>query len=178
MNYNLKVILSNLFVMAFLLGATSIVAYADDLKMGEVMFIKDAAKSNIEEIEFSKLASTKSANPEVKKYAATLVKDHTAAQKELAAIAKKRDVDIEHELTTLQKAKYKLTANKVGKDFDEAYIEDVGIDAHKANIEKFKEAREDTQDPELKKYIESKLPHLEHHLKMAIQIQQKDTPRN
>jgi putative membrane protein len=163
--------------MAFLLGATSIVAYADDLKMGEVMFIKDAAKSNIEEIEFSKLASTKSANPEVKKYAATLVKDHTAAQKELAAIAKKRDVDIEHELTTLQKAKYKLTANKVGKDFDEAYIEDVGIDAHKANIEKFKEAREDTQDPELKKYIESKLPHLEHHLKMAIQIQQKDTPR-
>lgn len=178
MNQTLKTLFANLIIMAFLLGATSIVAHADDLKMGETMFIKDAAKSNNEEIAFSKLAQSKSANPEVKKFAAQLVKDHSAAQKELMAIAKKYDVEVENELTILQSAKYKLTSNKMGIDFDEVYIEDVGVQAHKRAIEKFKEAREDTQNAEIKKYIESKLPHLEHHLQMAIKIQQKETPRN
>ena len=64
MNYTTcKAIAYSLFVIAFLLGSTSIVAFADDLKMGEVMFVKDATKSNLEEIEFSKLAQTKSATP-------------------------------------------------------------------------------------------------------------------
>src|SRR5437870_1452241 len=51
-------------------------------------FMKDAAQDGAAEVETSKMAQSKATNPDVKAFADQMVKDHTSANEELAALAR------------------------------------------------------------------------------------------
>jgi|SRR5688572_4596141 len=57
-------------------------------------FVQKAAAAGRMEVEHGKMAASKAANAQVKSYATALVKDHTAANQQLMAIAKRKNITI------------------------------------------------------------------------------------
>src|SRR5688500_14470130 len=57
-------------------------------------FVQKAAAAGRMEVEHGKMAASKASNAQVKAYASTLVKDHTAANQELMTIAKRKNITI------------------------------------------------------------------------------------
>ena len=92
-----------------------------------------------------------------------MVKDHSAANSKLIALAKKKGISLADSLSEFeQKTKVKLAA-KSGKDFDKAYVDDM-IEDHQKDIQEFSNACKSLKDPELKAFANETLPVLKMHL--------------
>jgi putative membrane protein len=70
-------------------------------------FVDKAAAGGIAEIETSRLALEKSQSADVKAFANMMITDHGKANDELAAIAKKNDIEVPDETTLVKQAKEK-----------------------------------------------------------------------
>src|SRR5690242_4837710 len=81
-------------------------------------FMKDAGTAGMDEIEFGKLASTKAANADVKKFAQMMVTDHTKAANELKALAAKKNVTLPTDMDSSHKSELDSLKGKTGADFD------------------------------------------------------------
>jgi putative membrane protein len=57
-----------------------------------------------------------------------------------------------------------------GEKFDKKYIEQAGVKDHKAALKLFKDAAEDAKDPELKRFAQKEVDHIQEHLQMAQRI--------
>src|SRR5688500_18871180 len=57
-------------------------------------FVQKAAAAGRMEVEHGKMAASKASNAQVKAYANTLVKEHTAANQQLMTIAKRKNITI------------------------------------------------------------------------------------
>jgi putative membrane protein len=60
----------------------------------DIQFVQKAAASGRMEVEHGKMAASKADNAQVKAFGNTLVKDHTAANQELMAIAKRKNIAV------------------------------------------------------------------------------------
>lgn len=152
---------AGLFFAAFgLVGAQAFAAGmdADD-------FIEEASAKGIAEIESGKLAVQKSTFPEVKAFAKKMIEDHAAANKELRALATKKNVKVADEAELMSRAKAYILKQRDGESFDAAYVNNQ-IDAHKAAIKLYKDASSST-DEDVRRLAATSLPKLEHHLTEA-----------
>ena len=143
-----------------LTGITS--AQGDALTREDKEFLKNAAEMNSAEVALGKLAQEKG-GPEVKKIGKMLVEDHSKANEELMALAKKKNVQIEVEPNAAQK---KLAADfekRNGAEFDKEFHEHQAKD-HKKSIRAFEDAAKDSKDPDVKAYATKQLPGLQKHL--------------
>jgi putative membrane protein len=129
-------------------------------------FMVGAAEGGMMEIKLSELALANSSSAKVKELAKHMVKDHTAANTELMALAAKKNVTLPSELGEKCTKTYNELASKVGADFDKGYA-DVMIKDHKNAIGDFKKEAEKGKDSEVKAWANEKLPTLEHHLSMS-----------
>jgi len=138
-------------------------------------FVDNAAVGGIAEIETSKLALEKSQSADIKTFANKMITDHTKANEELKALAKKHDIEVPDDTTLMKKAKEKILEVRDGS-FDAAYANNQ-VKAHEETIELFKkEANTVTDDKkagntELKAFAQKMLPHLEEHLTEAKKLQ-------
>jgi putative membrane protein len=130
-------------------------------------FASQAAVIGKAEIELGQIALKNTQNADVHKYAQRMVKDHSAADKKLQAIAAKenlqlpRSLDPEHE-----SLKAKLQTLK-GGDFDRAYVNAMA-NGHDKAVALFESASQQSQMPdELKQFAASTLPTLRQHKEMA-----------
>lgn len=163
-----QAIIVGLSSMAFISAS----AFAET-SFGDKHFMKTADKSGHYEIEGSKLAQAKASNAEVKALAKHIIDDHTKAAAELKTLASKKGVKLPGEPGLVHKASLKLLNTHEGADFDESYINNVGVDAHQEAIEDFSEAAQDADDPEVKAFAKKTLPALQKHLDMAKALQNK-----
>ncbi|MEJ1238077.1 DUF4142 domain-containing protein [Chryseolinea sp. T2] len=129
-------------------------------------FVMKAADASLLEIKAAEVASKTTSNPEIKSFAAAMIKDHGMANGELMAIAKKKSMTPRSNLSTASEQKLKSLSSKSGVDFDKAYAEAMVRD-HQEAVELFKSEATNGKDAELKQWAEEKLPTLEHHLSMA-----------
>ncbi|MHC8299378.1 DUF4142 domain-containing protein [Pseudomonas sp. ZS1P83] len=138
-------------------------------------FVDGAAASNIAEIETSRLALEKSSSADIKKFANMMITDHSKANDELAALAKKNDIEVPDNTTLVKQAKEKILDMR-DESFDAAYANNQ-VKAHEDTVELFKkEANTVTDDKtkgatELKGFAQKMLPALEKHLDMAKKLQ-------
>ncbi|MBH8613693.1 MULTISPECIES: DUF4142 domain-containing protein [Pseudomonas] len=138
-------------------------------------FVDHAAAGGIAEIEASKLALEKSSSADIKAFANMMITDHSKANDELAAIAKKNDIKVPDSTTLTNQAKEKILDMR-DESFDAAYANNQ-VKAHEQTIELFKkEANTVTDDKttgavELKGFAQKMLPGLEKHLDMAKKLQ-------
>ena len=130
-------------------------------------FMKDAAQAGAAEIEASRLAQTKSRNPDVKAFADAMIKDHTKVADELKALAASKNVKLPDGPSVKQKAEIKMIDAGDNDKFDTRYAKHFGVDAHKDTIKLFEDAAKDAKDPDVKAWAEKTLPGLRHHLQMA-----------
>ena len=144
-------------------------------------FVDNAAAGGIAEIETSKLALEKSASADVKTFAEKMISDHTKANEELKALAKKHDIEVPDDTTLVKKAKEKILDLR-DESFDAAYANNQ-VKAHEETIALFKKEAETVTDDkkagntELKAFAQKMLPDLEHHLEGAKKLQAAHTSK-
>jgi putative membrane protein len=129
-------------------------------------FIKEAATSDILEIESAKLAEQKG-NPNEQTFAKQMVTDHTKTSAELkslvsgdtkGAIPTALDDASQKKLAKLRDAK----PDNFASEYDP-----MQVDAHKDAVSLFERYAKGGDDPKLKDWAGKTLPALQHHLEMA-----------
>jgi putative membrane protein len=129
-------------------------------------FVKEAAMSDMLEIEAAKIAQQKG-NADEKKFAEQMITDHTKTSTELkgmvggemkAAIPTALDDAAQKKLTKLKDAK--------PEDFAGEY-DPMQVSAHKDAVSLFERYAKGGEDSKLKDWAGKTLPALQHHLEMA-----------
>jgi putative membrane protein len=149
---------------AFIAGATllvtSSIALADSPDSG---FMKNAAEGGISEVELGQLAQQKATNPAVKEFGAMMVKDHSAANDKLKALAASKQVSLPDGSSVMQKATKTKLNMMSGNSFDKSYVKGM-IDDHKQDIKEFQKEASEGKDPEARAFATATLPTLQTHL--------------
>lgn len=126
-------------------------------------FFTKASGDGAAEVRLGQLAIQKAASPSTRSFAQQLVKDHTAANQQLAALAHRKHATIATQAppSSLQDKLQSLS----GPEFDKAYVMAM-VGAHQKAIELF-DAASHSSDPDVKAFATATLPTLRQHLQMA-----------
>jgi putative membrane protein len=130
----------------------------------DTSFYKQVAEAGMAEVDAGNLASEKATDPKVKDFAAMMVKDHTAANEKLKALATTKDVKLPAGSSVSQKAQYAKLKALSGDTFDNSYIKGQ-VKAHKQTVALLKKEIASGQDAEAKSFAQSVLPTVQTHLK-------------
>jgi putative membrane protein len=129
----------------------------------DAAFYKHAAEGGMAEVELGNLAQQKSTSSPVKDFGALMVKDHSAANDKLKAIAASKDISLPKSPSMSQMAtKVKLEALS-GDTFDKSYVTGM-IKDHQEDIAMFEREAASGQDPDAKAFAAATLPTLRTHL--------------
>ncbi len=130
-------------------------------------FMVKAAGDGLYEIEVSKLAVNKAQRADVRRFAAMLVKDHTAASEALTTLAVSKPLRIPRDMPDGKKADLNMFLKTSPEEFDAKYLQMVGLDDHRADIKSFEEQVQKGSDPQLKAFATKTLVKLKAHLAAA-----------
>lgn len=130
-------------------------------------FLSKAADAGSTEIAASKIAQGKSANADVKKFADSMVTDHSKVADELKQLASSKQIDVSDQPGARHKSELTKLNTLAGKQFDQEYVAKIGVAAHKDAVKLFTDASQKATDPEIKAFAAKTLPALQHHLDMA-----------
>jgi putative membrane protein len=129
-------------------------------------FMMSAAQAGMTEVKLGELAAKKATQSDVKQFGATMVTDHTKANKELQAIAAKNGVTLPSKLDAVHKEKVAKISKLSGDQFDKAYVSEMVKD-HEKVVGEFEKASKTAQNAGLKSFAATTLPVLKGHLKHA-----------
>jgi putative membrane protein len=124
-------------------------------------------QSNQKEIQMGKLAQKSGQSRDVKNFGKTLVKDHSAADKKVMALAKQEKIDLATttggaEKPMAMKDDDSMANMGSGPDFDLKFGQSM-LDDHKKDIADATSARDSTTDAKLKKLLDGMIPTLQKH---------------
>jgi putative membrane protein len=130
-------------------------------------FVKEAAISDMFEIESNKLAQDKGNAPE-KTFALQMVTDHTKTSTELKGLLSSGKVKAElpTALDSSHHSKLDRLKGESGKDFSSDF-DSMQVSAHKDAVSLFERYAKGGDNADLKNWAGKTLPALQHHLKMA-----------
>jgi len=126
-------------------------------------FAVEAANGNATEVELGKLAIRNGKDKRVKNFGAMMVKDHGKANAKLMILSKAKKLNLSSTPNAEGQKMIGSLSKKTGVDFDRAYINSMIAD-HKEDVQKFGDATNRLQDPDLKNYAIKTLPVLQKHL--------------
>ena len=137
------------------------------LSPADQQFVLDASKADATEIAASRIALKNSQDPHVRKFAQQMITDHTKMSHAMAALVEKKgfkpspsaDSALVGKLQTLK-----------GAEFDQAYVEQIGVEAHQRAVDLFQQESQSGTDAQLKAAAGHALPTIKHHLEMAQQL--------
>jgi len=129
-------------------------------------FVKTAAEGGLLEVKLGELAMKKGSSKAVKDFGKMMINDHTKVNKELMDLAKKKQMQVPTTLSPAKQQKYDSLAAVNDNSFDMAYM-NMMILSHEQTIGIFQNESSAGTDPDLKKWADSKVPALKHHLEMA-----------
>jgi putative membrane protein len=131
-------------------------------KQKDADFVYEVVASSYGEIKLAEVANQKSRTPQVKKIAELLLTDHTSSLNELKTLAQAKAISVPVEETDASKRKLENIAEESGEAFDEKWCSEMK-DRHEKDIEVFEKRMDDTEDPDLKAFIDKTLPVLKKH---------------
>lgn len=135
-------------------------------------FLVKAADGGLAEVAAGKIGEQKATNKAVKNFASEMVKDHTAANDEVAALASKLNISIPSAPSNDRQKNVADLGGKTAKEFDKDFM-DMMVSDHKSTIDLFKDASDDDINQDVKVFIHNTIPKLEAHLAKADSIQKK-----
>ncbi len=143
----------------------------NDAQIAKIVLVADTVDVN-----YGKLAVKKTENPDVKAFAETMIRDHSAVNQKATALAKKLGVTPEDSETSKSleengKAMLKTLEELDGAEFDKAYV-DNEVSYHEAVIGVLDTTLiPNTKNAELKALLESGRPIFAAHLEHAKKLQ-------
>jgi len=144
----------------------------DKISRGDREFILEAAKSGMFEVQAAQLGAVRATDLNVKRFAAMLADQHTAANKELVQLANSKKVELPAAPTHAMRRELESLAKRTGREFDQEFVRNVGIKAHEKDIKTFEKARMDVKDAQLRSWIDKTMPTLLEHFAQAQRLPQ------
>jgi putative membrane protein len=126
--------------------------------------MKEAAQGGMMEVNMGKMAQQKGKSADVKKIGGTMVADHSKANAELMAIAKRKGVDLSKETAKMEHLK--------DADFDKEYINAMVKD-HQKDLAAFQSEAKNGTDAEVKAFASKTSSVIKKHLDMVKSAQAK-----
>lgn len=158
---------------ALLFASQGMSADKEMLNAADVKFVKHEAAAGKSVVKIAELGVKKSSHSDVKALAESLVTDHTAAHKELLALAEKKGVEISAVIDPKSAETFQeLEKKETGAEFDKAFLSEV-VSSHKKCVENFEESSKEAKDAELKMWVDKTLPVLKAHHAKALELQAK-----
>ena len=134
----------------------------DSLKDDE-NFMVNAASGGLLEVKLGNIAMKNAASAQVKQFGKMMVTDHTKANNELIALAKRKNIAIPSTPGNDEQDMIDKLQKQQGKDFDKDYVS-MMIDDHKHDISEFQKAVDNAKDSDIKAFAVKTLPVLQKHL--------------
>ena len=125
-------------------------------------FAVKAGESGLYEVKLAQLAQQKASSNEVKELAKQLEQQHTAANNELAALAKQKNITLPTQLSGECDEAYQAFQKLDGPAFDSAYLM-CNIMNHLGGIMTFQNEARNGTDPDIKAWAAKTLPVLRQH---------------
>jgi putative membrane protein len=148
--------------LAVLIAAAPCAAFAAGASPDK-SFYKAAAEGGMSEVTLGNLAQERSTDPKVKDFGAMMVKDHSAANQKLQALAASKQISLPHHGSVAEVAtKTKLEALR-GHTFDKSYIKSQ-VKAHTETVALLRKEIASGQDADAQAFARSILPTVESHL--------------
>lgn len=144
----------------------------------EADFVKTAAKSGMGEVKMATLGTEKASDKKVKELAQMLVKDHSAANKNLKSIAEELKLTLDADDPAAQE-KYDSLKAMSGKEFDTAFLDHMAM-GHQKSIALYEAAKKVAKSKSVSSYIDKTLPVIKGHAAKIAKLQggaTKDTTR-
>jgi len=127
-------------------------------------FFDKAAKAGMSEIAISRVAASRTSNPDVRKLAQMMIEDHEKAGEELATLAANCGVSLPAK--DPHPAKWeKHDAKKFDKDYLAKMVSD-----HEDVVKLFEKYAKDGNDPDAVAFARKHLPKLQAHLQHAVDL--------
>jgi putative membrane protein len=145
--------------------------YAKGVDETDQNFMKQASIGNEAEIQLGQMAQQKASSPAVKRFAARMVKDHSAADDQLKNIAASQHLSLPTALDPQHKDQAAALSRLSGPQFDRAYMQ-LMVKEHTEDVSKFQKESKEAHDDTVKQFAVATLPVLESHLNEAKQIEQ------
>jgi putative membrane protein len=133
-------------------------------------FVKEAAISDMFEVQSSKLAEEKGTAQE-KRFAEEMITDHTKTTNELKGLVSSGKVkaEVPTTLDTSHRSKLDKLKSASGKNFSSDFNSDQ-VSAHKDAVSLFERYAKGGDNPDLKDWAGNTVPTLRHHLEMAQEL--------
>ena len=132
-------------------------------------FLGKLAQGGMTEVEAGKLALTKSLAPGVKEFAEMMVKDHSASNEKVKALAASRNITLPTAPNAEQKEKMKELHAQDGARFDQSYVK-AQVKAHEETVALLKAEIASGRDADTQALARTMLPTVESHLKEAYRL--------
>ncbi|AUT00439.1 hypothetical protein CLI64_08580 [Nostoc sp. CENA543] len=129
-------------------------------------YATEAAQAGMAEIEMAKLALQKSQNNNVKEYAQQMIKDHTPANQELMQLLTQKGITPPSNVGVKYQALIEQLSKLSGENFDQAYINEAGINTHMENLIFSSRLLQLGEDQDLKAFAVKNMPLIEAHLQL------------
>lgn len=150
-------------LIAFSLHAQATQSVTDG---ANAIFVQKAAQGGMAEVDLSTLAVTTANSAEVENFAQTMVRDHSANNRQLAAIATSEHIPVPGAIDTEHMQLYEQLAALHGADFDRVYVAAMRSD-HQKMIDLLTTSETSVSSDELITFIKKTLPVVRAHLQMA-----------
>jgi putative membrane protein len=130
----------------------------------DAQFYRDAAEGGMAEVAMGSLAQQKAQSPSVKDFGAQMVKDHSAVNEKLQALAQSKNITLPANPSVTEMAMKDKLQVLSGQSFDKSYIKGM-IKDHEQDVAEFKKEATSGKDPDARAFASAALPTLEAHLK-------------
>jgi len=154
------------FLLIACFAMTTLQAQNPEISKQDREFAEFALNTNLVELKFSELATTKGFSPEVKNLAQQIITDHKKADDLLKQITAGKSVSAPTQLSEDQQKDYNKLKDMEGEAFDKAYT-DCMVKDHKKAIDQYEKQTKKGNNTELRAFATNTLPSLNHHKNMA-----------
>ncbi|SFU23961.1 DUF4142 domain-containing protein [Paraburkholderia aspalathi] len=137
------------------------------LSAADQQFVQDASQTNATEIAASKIAFRNSGDPQVRTFLQQMITDHTKLARSMGALFARKGLDAAPAADSALVGKLETLK---GKEFDQAYVEQIALEGHRKAVDLFQTESESGSDAQLKAAAGHALPTIRHHLAMAQQL--------
>lgn len=141
------------------------------VSMADKNFILAAAQGGMTEVKLGELAAQNGKRDDVKAFGQMMVKDHSAINDDLKALAAQKGVTLPDSLDAKHQAMVDKMAALTGSKFDHAYITGM-IKDHKMDAKEFKAESAETKDADIKSFVDKSIPVVDGHLKRITAMKQ------
>jgi putative membrane protein len=132
-----------------------------ELKGSDKNFAEKMAKASMAEVEISRVAASRTSNPQVRDFAEQMAADHARLNDELSVLAAKKGISLPAKDNVAEK-----WTKQNAKDFDHDYLKKM-VDDHEEAVKAFQKQALDGSDPDLVAFARKHLASLQHHLERA-----------